>query len=103
MRNLDQKPDRKPRHRWFALAFLAVLFWASAVSAQTTSFTYQGKLTDGGTPANGSYDLQFALWDSAAGGTQIGSTQTVSSVSVSGGSFTVTLDYGVKAFPGANR
>ena len=53
--------------------FLAIFLWAAAASGQTTSFTYQGKLTDGGTPANGSYDLQFALWDSAAGGGQIGS------------------------------
>ena len=85
------------------LAFAAVLVCAGGALAQTTSFTYQGKLTDGGTPANGSYDLQFALWDSAAGGGQNGSPQTLSSVPVSGGSFTVTLDFGVSAFPGANR
>jgi len=37
-----------------------------------TSFTYQGKLTDGGAPANGSYDLVFTLYDAASGpGSQI--------------------------------
>jgi hypothetical protein len=87
----------------FPLVALFVLLSATAGLAQTTTFTYQGRLVDGGTPANGSYDLQFALWDSAAGGTQIGSTQTVSSVAVASGIFTVTLDFGANAFPGANR
>ena len=36
---------------------------SSVALGQTTAFTYQGKLTDGGNPANGSYDLQFALFD----------------------------------------
>ncbi|PYS38567.1 MAG: hypothetical protein DMF71_16645 [Acidobacteria bacterium] len=71
--------------------------------AQTTAFTYQGRLTDGGTPANGNYDLQFTLWDSASGGSQIGATQNFSNIGVSSGIFTVTLDFGANAFPGANR
>lgn len=71
--------------------------------AQSTSFTYQGKLTDGGNPASGSYDLQFSLFNSSSGGAQIGSTLTRSSTAVAGGVFTVQLDFGVSAFPGANR
>ena len=72
--------------------------------AQTTTFTYQGRLTDGGTPATGNYDLQFALFDSASSlSGQIGSTQTVPSVPVSSGVFTVTLDFGAGAFSGENR
>jgi hypothetical protein len=58
-----------------------------AVAAQSSSFTYQGRLTDGSTPANGNYDLRFALFDSAAGSSQIGQTQTITGVSVSGGVF----------------
>jgi hypothetical protein len=81
--------------------------WLSmpVVFAQSSSFTYQGRLQEGGTSANGSYDFQFALWDSAnAGtGTQIGTTQTVSNVAVSSGVFTVQLDFGATAFSGANR
>ncbi len=87
----------------FVLAFVAILFGAGAVCAQTTSFTYQGRLTDGASPANGNYDLQFALFDSLSGGTQIGSTQTLSNVAISGGSLTATLDFGSNAFPGADR
>src|SRR5438128_12490337 len=86
-----------------AAMVLAILLGATTAFAQTSGFTYQGKLTDGGTAANGSYDLQFALWDSLSGGTQIGSTQTLSNVTVSNGVFTVTLDLGATSFPGANR
>jgi hypothetical protein len=84
---------------------LLVVMSSSAATAQTqtTAFTYQGQLTDAGAPANASYDLRFALFDTVAGGTQIGSPQTVPTVSVSSGVFTVQLDFGVNAFPGANR
>ncbi len=82
---------------------LSILFGATAVLGQTTGFTYQGRLTDGGTAANGNYDFQFALWDSLSGGTQVGSTQTVNTVAVSNGVFTVSLDFGANSFPGANR
>src|SRR5437879_3800252 len=82
---------------------LAILFSASSVVAQTSSFTYQGRLTDGGAAANGNYDLQFALFDSLSGGTQIGSTQVLNTVAVSNGVFTVSLDFGANSFTGANR
>ena len=82
---------------------LLLLSTAMSTQAQTAAFTYQGRLGDGGTAANGTYDLQFALFDSLTSGNQIGSQQTVSSVSVSGGIFSVSLDFGAGAFPGANR
>ncbi len=94
-------------HSLFLLSVLVVGVFVSTsmteVHAQTTSFTYQGRLSDGGNVANGSYDLQFALWDSLSGGAQIGATQTVSAVAVSNGIFTVSLDFGANAFTGANR
>src|SRR5256712_4324506 len=85
------------------VAFGCAWLFATNAAAQTTAFTYQGRLTDGGTSANGNYDLQFALWDSSSGGMQVGSTQTLPAVQVSGGVFTVTLDFGANAFPGASR
>ena len=54
-------------------AFVCAWLFATNAAAQTTAFTYQGRLTDGGTSANGNYDLQFVLWDSSSGGSQIGS------------------------------
>src|SRR5438552_3022033 len=86
-----------------AATALAFILAATSAFAQTSGFTYQGRLTDSGTAANGNYDLQFALWDSASGGTQIGSTQTLNTVAVTGGVFTVSLDFGASSFTGANR
>jgi len=85
------------------LIILTIVLSAGAIFGQTSGFTYQGRLTDGGIPANGNYDLQFALFDAADGSNQIGQTKTVSSVPVSTGIFTVTLDFGASAFTGANR
>jgi hypothetical protein len=89
-------------HRCGAALFL-VLMIAARSQAQSTSFTYQGRLTDGGAAANGNYDLQFALFDSLTGGSQIGATQTVNAVAVSNGIFTVSISFGANSFPGANR
>ncbi len=87
-------------------AFLSgLIFFACLISAraQTTAFTYQGKLSDGAAAASGIYDLGFALYDAETGGTQIGAAITRSNVTVAGGIFTVQLDFGASAFPGANR
>lgn len=88
--------------------FVLILAVCTVTSrAQTTSFTYQGKLSDGGGPATGSYDFQFTLWDALSGGTQQPQpspvTVTKTNVAVSGGVFAVQLDFGATAFPGADR
>ena len=82
---------------------LSMLGAATMASGQTSSFVYQGRLTDGGQAANGNYDLQFALWDSLTNGAQVGSTQTVNTVAVSNGVFTVTIDFGANSFSGSSR
>jgi hypothetical protein len=74
---------------------------ATSISAQTTSFTYQGKLTDSSISANGPYDFTFRLFDS--GGTQVGSDIVVNDLGVSAGIFTVNLDFGSAAFDGSAR
>ncbi len=71
--------------------------------AQGTAFTYQGRLTDNGGPANGDYDLKFSLFDDPAVGTQVGASLTNAPTSVSNGLFTVTLDFGVGVFEGNPR
>src|SRR5262245_28660657 len=68
-----------------------------------TAFTYQGRLTDGAAPANGSYDFELKLWGAASGGGQVGSTVTLPSVGVSAGLFTVAVDFGIGTFAGARR
>ena len=85
------------------LCFLASVLCLPAF-AQGTTFTYQGRLNNNGTIANGSYDLQFTLFDAATGGSQIGSAQTTNAIAVSNGLFSVTLDFGAGAFStGADR
>ena len=85
------------------LALVASAAQPARALAQGATFTYQGQLTEAGTPANGEYDLQFALFGTDEGEAQIGTTQTLSNVTVSHGLFTVDLDFGVTAFPGDNR
>ncbi|MGB7769309.1 MAG: sialidase family protein [Verrucomicrobiia bacterium] len=80
-------------------AVLLVVGWALP---SWTAFTYQGRLNDGGSPANGSYDMQFTLYYV---GTNLSYTIaagpfTDSAVSVTNGLFTTTLDFGGSVFNG---
>jgi hypothetical protein len=86
------------------VAALAVTISGStSVLAQTTSFTYQGKLTDAGTAANGIFDFEFRLFDATAGGAQIGSTVSRNDVPVTDGIFSVVLDFGAAIEGGVGR
>lgn len=68
---------------------------AVGVAAATTrAFTYQGRLTDGGNPADGAFDFTFILYDASVGGSQAGPILTRNDVPVSRGLFSVTLDFG---------
>src|SRR5215475_1857246 len=98
----------------YMLILMAYLVCSSSAFAQTTAFTYQGKLTDGGSPPSGTvtYEMQFKLFDASSGGleqpqpTPVTLNFTVAggnAVSVVNGVFTVSLDFGAGAFPGANR
>src|SRR5215469_6594890 len=71
-------------------------------NAQSTAFTYQGRLNNDQGPANGSYDFRFTLFDSSTNGNQQGLTVTNTFTAVSNGQFTVTLDFG-NQFPGEDR
>jgi hypothetical protein len=73
-------------------------------AAQGTAFTYQGRLNDGGAPATGTYDLQFALFSVSSGGSAVAGPVTNSGVAVSNGLFSVLLDFGSVPFStGAQR
>jgi hypothetical protein len=69
--------------------------------AQGTAFTYQGRLNDGSSPANGNYDMQFYLRNAAVAGSPVGNTNTVAPVQASNGLFTVTLNFGAGIFTGS--
>ena len=94
-------------HRLLLASALLISICVSSAGAQITAFTYQGKLADNGSPANGQYDLEFKLFDTLhiGTGTQQGSTVLVSNVAVTAGIFTVQIDFGVCAtcFDGSSR
>ena len=85
-----------------ALWLLATLSSELSTQAQGTAFTYQGRLNANGTVANGTYDLQFVLFDATTAGNPVGSGLTIKGVVVSNGLFNIALDFGSQ-FPGANR
>jgi len=85
------------------IALLSALNPQPSTFAQGTAFTYQGQLADNGNPANGSYDLTFAVFDALTVGTQVSGTVTNGATSVSNGQFTVTLDFGPGVFTGDPR
>ena len=73
-----------------------------AFAQGTTAFTWQGRLTDAGSGANGNYDVTFQIFDRSTGGPALG-TNTFPGIAFSNGLFTVTLDFGPGLFSGAAR
>jgi hypothetical protein len=85
------------------LTALLSLLLSAQVFAQGTAFTYQGRLNASGVAANGSYDLQFTVYDSSGAANVVAGPLTGSGVAVSNGLFTVTLDFGTGVFTGPAR
>lgn len=92
----------RPLHYAGMPAVAALVMTCGAVHGQTSKFTYQGKLSDAGVPANGDYEIKFGLADALSGGS-VFSTLTKDPVTVSDGVFTVELDYGSAPFIGFDR
>ena len=82
--------------RWLiALALLSSLpSQLATAQAQGTAFTFQGRLTDGGNPANGLYDFRSGPVATNSGGALVAGPFTNTAVMVSNGLFVLTLDYG---------
>ena len=82
---------------------LIVLITACGIAHAETQFTYQGRLGNAGQPADGLHDFQFRLFDDEIAGGQVGVDQSLSSVDVDAGIFTVQLDFGDGPFNAAPR
>jgi len=94
-----------PRHLVLLLPMLAVLIawpWPAGAEPQLPDFSYQGRLTQNGAPANGNYDFEFRLFDDAVAGSQVGATLTEPGFPVADGVFTVALAFS-GAFNGEQR
>jgi hypothetical protein len=83
------------------LIFFIIL--AHQVCAQSTAFSYQGHLNDGGNPANGAYDVRFAIFDAPSNSNILAGPITNLSTTVAAGVFSATLDFGAGIFSGPNR
>lgn len=82
------------------LMLLGIMTRHTMAAPLGTAFTYQGQLTDGGLPANGSYDLQMSLWDSPTNGHFLSHALLLSGVPITNGFFTTQLDFGDIPFNG---
>ena len=85
------------------LVLLPCLTGAVLAAPLGSAFNFQSHLRQSGVAADGPYDFQFSLWDAPTNGVPIGATLTLAGVGVSNGVFTVPLDFGTNAFPGAAR
>ena len=85
---------------------LLLLFTSVTALGQSSVFSYQGRLTDNGNPADGLFDMQFKLFNTATvgTGTQFGTTIS-QTLQVTNGAFSVQLDFGAcpACFDGAAR
>ncbi len=79
---------------FLAAVALFLCVFGQSVFAQTTEFTYQGRLLDNGAPPTAVYDFEFLLFDAATDGTQLSSAITAAGVPVRNGIFSVVLDFG---------
>jgi hypothetical protein len=95
---MGENPAVNRNFLWLVLLLVGA---AAKLSAQGTAFYFQGRLNDGGTSANGVYDLRFALYDASTNGNLISGPLTNYAATVSGGLFETTVNFG-SVFTGTN-
>src|SRR5688572_8399322 len=86
--------------RNLALAALFVVLASSAHAQTPTTFTYQGRLQDAGTAANGDYVFRVTPYNAASIGVPLAPPFETAAVPVLGGIFTTALDFGTTVFTG---
>ncbi len=86
-----------------ALALMTWLVGFTEAAPMGTAWTYQGRLIDANSAADGLYDFQFKMFDANVAGTQQGSTIEVNDLDVIDGYFTAEVDFGSDVFNGSER
>lgn len=76
---------------------------AGLASGMDTAISYQGVLNVSSSPANGSFDFRFILYDAEIGGSQVGPILYGDDIDVEDGLFTVHLNFGTGVFTGDDR
>jgi len=74
------------------MAFLLAACLPLTGAAQTTTFTYQGYLTEAGSAAGGAFDFELALYTVDSGGSAI-DVNAFDDVTVTGGLFSLAADF----------
>jgi hypothetical protein len=87
----------------FKALLCAVALLAPAAFAQSTAFTYQGKLDDNGQAATGLYEMTFALYAQPDAVAPLPGASATLTVPVTNGLFTVMIDFGSGPFDGSPR
>ncbi len=72
----------------------------TAAATHAAPFTYQGRLNQTGTPATGTFDIVVELHNASTGGAPI-ATDSFEDIQVTGGLFTLPIDFG-PGFPNAD-
>lgn len=86
------------KSRILFLALLLCLFLVYSINAQTSAFSYQGRLTNNSAAANGTYNMKFRLYDSDAVSANQISAEIPALVTVVNGIFSINLDFGANSF-----
>ena len=82
---------------------LFIVIVATAAAAATEPIIYQGRMTDGGTPPSGLYDMTIRAWTEPAGGVPVGNEFVLTQVPVDDGYFSLELDFGDFVLAAADR
>ncbi len=89
--------------RRLAVAVACAFAALAPAQAITTTWTYQGSLSQSSQDFSGSVDLRFTLWDAQQNGGVVSGPLTSSGVLVVRGQFAVNLDFGQAAWNGNQR
>jgi hypothetical protein len=85
------------------LLLVAVVGSAICAHAQSTAFTYHGRLNNNGAAVTGDYDMQFSVYDAEVGNGLVAGPVPANTVGVINGLFTARVDFGAGVFTGAPR
>lgn len=84
--------------RPLALAVASGLLAFPTLAAPDAEYTYQGRLSESGLPANGTYPMVFRLYDAPVGGSLVSPAVSLPGVAVADGVFSEDLTFDITAF-----
>jgi hypothetical protein len=86
-----------------SLLLLAVFLGGLSARAQSTAFTYHGRLNNNGAPVTGAYDMQFSVYDAEDAGLLVAGPVPANALDVNNGLFSARINFGAGVFTGPPR